>query len=178
MPGFYADGEYDVAGFIVGAVERARLVDGKGLVPGDVLLALPSVGLHTNGYSLARQIVFERLGLGVDSHVAALGETVGEALLRPHKSYLRPVQPLLARGHREGPGAHHRRRSDRQPAAHPARRAPRPRCTAGPGRCRRSSPGSPRPDRWRSTISTGRSTWASAWWSRSPKPMSPAPRRC
>ena len=63
MPGFYADGEYDVAGFIVGAVERAKLVDGKGLVPGDVLLALPSVGLHTNGYSLARQIVFERLGL-------------------------------------------------------------------------------------------------------------------
>ncbi len=98
MPGFYADGEYDVAGFIVGAVERARLVDGKSLVPGDVLLALPSVGLHTNGYSLARQIVFERLGLGVDSHVAALGETVGAALLRPHKSYLRPVQPLLAAG--------------------------------------------------------------------------------
>ncbi len=98
MPGFYADGEYDVAGFIVGAVERAKLVDGKGLVPGDVLLALPSVGLHTNGYSLARQIVFERLGLGVDSHVAALGETVGAALLRPHKSYLRPVQPLLAAG--------------------------------------------------------------------------------
>jgi phosphoribosylformylglycinamidine cyclo-ligase len=98
MPGFYADGEYDVAGFIVGAVERAKLVDGKGLVPGDALLALPSVGLHTNGYSLARQIVFERLGLGVDSHVAALGETVGAALLRPHKSYLRPVQPLLAAG--------------------------------------------------------------------------------
>jgi phosphoribosylformylglycinamidine cyclo-ligase len=98
MPGFYADGEYDVAGFIVGAVERARLVDGKGLVPGDVLLALPSVGLHTNGYSLARQIVFERLGLTVDSEVPELGETVGAALLRPHKSYLRAVQPLLAAG--------------------------------------------------------------------------------
>ena len=98
MPGFYADGEYDVAGFIVGAVERAKLVDGKGLVPGDVLLALPSVGLHTNGYSLARQIVFERLGLGVDSHVGALGETVAAALLRPHKSYLRAVQPLLHAG--------------------------------------------------------------------------------
>jgi len=98
MPGFYADGEYDVAGFIVGAVERARLVDGKSLAPGDMLLALPSVGLHTNGYSLARHIVFDRLGLGIDSHVDALGETVGEALLRPHKSYLRSVQPLLAAG--------------------------------------------------------------------------------
>ena len=95
MPGFYADGEYDVAGFIVGAVERASLVDGKGLVPGDVLLALPSVGLHTNGYSLARRIAFDTLGLTVDSHVAALGETVGAAFLRPHKSYLRSVQPLL-----------------------------------------------------------------------------------
>lgn len=98
MPGFYADGEYDVAGFIVGAVERAKLVDGKGLKLGDVLLALPSVGLHTNGYSLARQIVFERLGLKVDSEVPELGETVGAALLRPHKSYLRAVQPLLAAG--------------------------------------------------------------------------------
>ena len=96
MPGFYADGEYDVAGFIVGAVERASLVDGKGLVPGDVLLALPSVGLHTNGYSLARRIAFENLGLTVDSHVPELGETVGAAFLRPHKSYLRAVQPLLA----------------------------------------------------------------------------------
>ncbi len=98
MPGFYADGEYDVAGFIVGAVERAKLIDGKGLVPGDVLLALPSVGLHTNGYSLARHIVFERLGLRVDSEVPELGETVGAALLRPHKSYLGAVQPLLAAG--------------------------------------------------------------------------------
>jgi phosphoribosylformylglycinamidine cyclo-ligase len=96
MPGFYADGEYDVAGFIVGAVERRRLIDGRGLVPGDALIALPSTGLHTNGYSLARHIVFDRLGLRVDSHVAALGETVGDALLRPHRSYLRPVQPLLA----------------------------------------------------------------------------------
>jgi phosphoribosylformylglycinamidine cyclo-ligase len=98
MPGFYTEGEYDVAGFIVGAVERSRLVTGKSLVPGDVLLGVPSVGLHTNGYSLARQIVFERLGLTVDSHVPELGETVGEALLRPHRSYLQPVQPLLAAG--------------------------------------------------------------------------------
>lgn len=98
MPGFYADGEYDVAGFIVGAVERGRLVDGKGLAPGDVLLALPSVGLHTNGYSLARHIAFERLGLTVHAHVAELGETVGQALLRPHKSYLAAMKPLLSAG--------------------------------------------------------------------------------
>jgi phosphoribosylformylglycinamidine cyclo-ligase len=98
MPGFYADGEYDVAGFIVGAVERVRLVDGRGLASGDVLLALPSTGLHTNGYSLARRIVFDRLGLSVDSHVEELGETVGAALLRPHRSYLRAMQPLLAAG--------------------------------------------------------------------------------
>lgn len=98
MPGFYADGEYDVAGFIVGAVERATLVDGSGLVPGDVLLGLPSVGLHTNGYSLARHIVFTTLGLEIDSHVPDLGETVGAALLRPHRSYLRTMQPLLAAG--------------------------------------------------------------------------------
>jgi phosphoribosylformylglycinamidine cyclo-ligase len=98
MPGFYADGEYDVAGFIVGAVERARLVDGRGLVPGDVLLGVPSVGLHTNGYSLARHIAFTTLGLAIDSHVPELGETVGAALLRPHRSYLRAMQPLLAAG--------------------------------------------------------------------------------
>lgn len=98
MPGFYADGEYDVAGFIVGAVERARLIDGKTIAPGDVLLGLGSSGLHTNGYSLARHIVFERLGLTAASEVEALGETVGEALLRTHRSYLASVQPLLAEG--------------------------------------------------------------------------------
>ncbi len=96
MPGFYADGEYDVAGFIVGAVERAKLVDGRSLAPGDVLLGVPSVGLHTNGYSLARHIAFTTLGLSVDTHVPDLGETVGAALLRPHRSYLAAVQPLLA----------------------------------------------------------------------------------
>jgi phosphoribosylformylglycinamidine cyclo-ligase len=96
MPGFYTDGEYDVAGFIVGAVDRAQLIDGRTIRPGDVLLGLPSSGLHTNGYSLARRIVFERLGLTVDSHVAELGEPVGAALLRTHRSYLQPVKPLLA----------------------------------------------------------------------------------
>ncbi len=98
MPGFYADGEYDVAGFIVGLVGRAGIVDGRGIVPGDVLIALPSSGLHTNGYSLARRIAFDTLKLRVDSHVAELEATVGEALLRTHRSYLRLVTPLLERG--------------------------------------------------------------------------------
>ena len=77
MPGFYNDGEYDVAGFIVGAVDRARLIDGKTIAAGDVLLGLPSNGLHTNGYSLARKIAFEEMKLTVDSHVPDLGETIG-----------------------------------------------------------------------------------------------------
>jgi phosphoribosylformylglycinamidine cyclo-ligase len=95
MPGFYADGEYDVAGFIVGAVERDRLIDGGGIVAGDALIGIPSSGLHTNGYSLARAIVFDRLRLGVHDHVAELGMTVAQALLTPHRSYLHLVRPLL-----------------------------------------------------------------------------------
>ena len=98
LPGFYADGEYDVAGFIVGAVERANLIDGRTIAAGDVLIGLPSSGLHTNGYSLARKIAFEELKLTVDSHVPDLGETIGQALLRPHRSYLPVIRPLLGRG--------------------------------------------------------------------------------
>jgi phosphoribosylformylglycinamidine cyclo-ligase len=96
MPGFYADGEYDLAGFIVGQVRRADIVDSRTVVAGDALIALPSTGLHTNGYSLARRIAFETLKLDFDSYVPELGETVGEALLRPHRSYLKPIAPLLA----------------------------------------------------------------------------------
>lgn len=98
MPGFYADGEYDVAGFIVGVVARGRLIDGKTIIPGDVLLGIPSSGLHTNGYSLARRIAFEKAALRHDSHVAELGTTIGEALLIPHRTYLPLVGPLLSRG--------------------------------------------------------------------------------
>jgi len=98
MPGFYADGEYDVAGFIVGAVARDRLIDGRTIQPGDALIGLPSSGLHTNGYSLARRIAFDIAGLRVDSHVPELGVTVGEALLVPHRSYLPVIKPLLASG--------------------------------------------------------------------------------
>jgi phosphoribosylformylglycinamidine cyclo-ligase len=97
MPGFYAEGEYDLAGFIVGAVERNRVIDGRSLVPGDVLIGLPSTGLHTNGYSLARRIVFDMLGLSVDSVLPGLGMTVGDALLATHRSYLSVLRPLLDR---------------------------------------------------------------------------------
>jgi phosphoribosylformylglycinamidine cyclo-ligase len=102
MPGFYAAGEYDVAGFIVGLVSRSKIVDGRDVVAGDVLVALPSSGLHTNGYSLARHLAFDMLGLTVDSHVPAIGETVGAALLRPHRSYLKAVAPLVEGGRIKG----------------------------------------------------------------------------
>src|SRR5690606_36107016 len=102
MPGFYAAGEYDVAGFIVGVVSRSAIVDGRGIVAGDRLIALPSSGLHTNGYSLARRIVFDGLGIGVDTHVPELGATVGEALLWTHRSYLPVIGPLLESGRSKG----------------------------------------------------------------------------
>jgi len=95
MPGFYADGEYDLAGFIVGAVPRERLIDGRDIRPGDALVGLPSDGLHTNGYSLARRIAFEVAGLKADSRVDELHATIGEALLVPHRSYLSIVRPVL-----------------------------------------------------------------------------------
>ena len=97
MPGFYADGEYDVAGFIVGAVDRAQIIDGRAITAGDVLIGLPSNGLHTNGYSLARKVAFDTLQLRADSHVPDLGETVGEAFLRTHRSYLPVIRPLLGK---------------------------------------------------------------------------------
>ena len=96
MPGFYADGEYDLAGFIVGLVDRARLVDGSGIRPGDRLIGLPATGLHTNGYSLARHILFETLGLTSDATPDGLDGPVGDVLLRPHRSYLKLVRPVLS----------------------------------------------------------------------------------
>src|ERR1044071_3608505 len=98
MPGFYQDGEYDIAGFIVGVVDRAKIIDGKTIAPGDVLLALPSAGLHTNGYSLARKLFFEVAGYQPDTHLPELGMTAGEALLLPHISYLKPLEGLLDKG--------------------------------------------------------------------------------
>lgn len=98
MPGFYQDREYDVAGFIVGLVENDKIVDGKNISPGDLVIGLPSTGLHTNGYSLARHIVFDELNLSVDSKVDGLSGTIGEELLKTHKSYLKPVSKLVEHG--------------------------------------------------------------------------------
>jgi phosphoribosylformylglycinamidine cyclo-ligase len=102
MPGFYGEGEYDVAGFIVGAVDRSRLITGRTIAVGDLLVGVPSSGLHTNGYSLARRVIFERLRLDVGTYVPELSTTVGEALLEPHRSYLPIVQPLLDGGRIKG----------------------------------------------------------------------------
>jgi phosphoribosylformylglycinamidine cyclo-ligase len=98
MPDFYSAGEYDVAGFIVGIADREKLIDGKRITPGDVLLALPSIGLHTNGYSLGRKLFFEVAGFDANTYVAELGMTVGEALLQAHVSYLKPLEELLDSG--------------------------------------------------------------------------------
>jgi phosphoribosylformylglycinamidine cyclo-ligase len=97
MPGFYAEGEYDLAGFIVGAAEQSRVIDGRSLGPGDVLIGLPSSGLHTNGYSLARRIVFDTLGLTVSSVLPGIGVTVADALLATHRSYLPVLRPVVER---------------------------------------------------------------------------------
>jgi phosphoribosylformylglycinamidine cyclo-ligase len=102
MPGFYADGEYDLAGFIVGLVDRSKIVDGRGIAPGDVLIGLESAGLHTNGYSLARRILFDVLAWAPDTFVPELGMSVGDALLAPHRSYLRAVTPLIEAGLAKG----------------------------------------------------------------------------
>ena len=98
MPGFYTDGEYDIAGFIVGVVDRQKIIDGKRITPGDVLLGLPAVGLHTNGYSLARKLFFEVAGYETGTYVEELGCTVGEELLKPHRSYLGGLGGLLPGG--------------------------------------------------------------------------------
>jgi phosphoribosylformylglycinamidine cyclo-ligase len=87
MPGFYQDGEYDVSGTIVGVVEKTALLDGKTIKPGDAIIGLASSGLHTNGYSLARRILFDQMKLTPKSRVAGLGATLGEELLKVHLSY-------------------------------------------------------------------------------------------
>jgi phosphoribosylformylglycinamidine cyclo-ligase len=97
MPGTYSADDYDLAGFIVGVVERRRALTGDRVREGDILLGLPSAGLHTNGYTLARKILLEVLGHRVDTQVPELGTTVGQALLAPHRGYLAALEPLLER---------------------------------------------------------------------------------
>jgi len=98
MPGFYAEGEYDVAGFIVGVVDKSEIIDGSRIEEGDLLIGLPSIGLHTNGFSLARKLLLETAGHSVEIHVDELGCTVGEELLKPHRSYLSALWALLGTG--------------------------------------------------------------------------------
>ena len=98
MPGMYAESEYDLAGFIVGAAERTGLLTGKTIRAGDVLLALPSTGLHTNGYSLARKLLFETSGYRPETLLPEVGATVADALLAVHRSYLKPIRALIAAG--------------------------------------------------------------------------------
>ena len=97
MPGTYAPGDYDLAGFIVGIVDRDKAITGAGVQKGDILLGLPATGLHTNGYTLARKVLFDTLGHTVATRLPQLEQTVGEALLAPHRSYLAALEPLLER---------------------------------------------------------------------------------
>jgi len=94
MPGLYGDGDFDLAGTIVGVVERDRIIDGARIAPGDVVFALPSNGLHTNGYSLARRVIFDVMKLDVSARVESLNGTIADELLRVHTSYLAPVLAL------------------------------------------------------------------------------------
>ena len=98
MPGFYPSGEYDLAGFVVGVVDRKNLLTGKNVKPGDTLIALPSAGLHTNGYSLARKLAFEVAKLKPDTYVTEIGNKIGAELLKPHLCYAPVLKNILARG--------------------------------------------------------------------------------
>jgi phosphoribosylformylglycinamidine cyclo-ligase len=98
MPGFYPPGEYDLAGFIVGAVEKKKVLDGKAVRAGDALIALPSSGLHTNGYSLARKLVFDTAGHKPDDYVAEVGGKIGAELLRPHRCYWPLLKNIVRKG--------------------------------------------------------------------------------
>ena len=95
LPDFYQRGEYDLAGFCVGIVDRDRIIDGRTIRPGDVVIGLPSSGLHSNGFSLARKVLLEVAGMKLDSWVEELGCTLGEELLRPTRIYVKPVLSLL-----------------------------------------------------------------------------------
>lgn len=95
LPDVYQPGDYDLAGFCVGVAERDRIINGKAIQPGDIVLGLASTGVHSNGYSLVRKVVFEHAGLKVADHVPELGRTVGEELLEPTRIYVRPIKNLL-----------------------------------------------------------------------------------
>ncbi|MBM7854256.1 phosphoribosylformylglycinamidine cyclo-ligase [Desulfohalotomaculum tongense] len=102
MPGFYRPNEYDIAGFVVGVVEKSKIIDGTKIARGDVLVGLPSSGLHSNGYSLVRKALFEAAGYDIDTRLPELDCTVGEELLKPTRIYVPAVRPLLEKFHLKG----------------------------------------------------------------------------
>ena len=121
LPDFYQPGDFDMAGFAAGVVERDKIIDGRAIQAGDAVIGLASSGIHSNGYSLVRKVVFEAAGLTVTDRVAELGKTVGEELLTPTRLYVKPVRRVLEvrRGRGSRAGEHHRRRPAGQRRPHP-----------------------------------------------------------
>ena len=163
MPGFYPDGEYDLAGFIVGVVERDKIITGKDVQPGDVLVGLPSTGLHTNGYSLARKLLFSKSPhYTPDTYVNEIKGKVGTELMQHPQELLAHRAPHDRCRSRHRHGSHHRRRHHREPAARAAqgrRRHCRDRNLAGPAHLRAPAEASATFPRTRCCAP---STWASA----------------
>ncbi len=102
MPGFYGDGEYDMAGFSVGIVDKEKIITGEKIRPGDVIVGIPSSGIHSNGYSLVRKVFFDKMGYKPDAYLDGLGETLGEALLRPTKIYAKACNEVIPNFHVKG----------------------------------------------------------------------------
>ena len=162
MPGMYPPGEYDLAGFAVGAVEKERIIDGSRIAAGDVVLGLASSGAHSNGYSLIRRILERaRPDLSADFH----GRPLADVILEPTRIYVKPVLQLLEHGSGQRPRSHHRRRHRRERSAHPGGGADRRDRRSAPGRGRRCSAGCRRravsPSRRCCACSTAASAWSS-----------------
>ncbi len=169
LPDFYQPGDYDMAGFCVGVVERDHIINGRRIQPGDMVLGLASTGIHSNGYSLVRKIVFEHAGLKIKRFRAGTGPdrrrgaAGADADLRPGREAAVAALPgEAARGPRPGP--HHRRRAGGQRPAHPAAGPPRVPRKERAGRSRRSSAGCRSSGRSRKRRCSASSTWASASW--------------